>query len=85
MRRLLADPQALNALQRRVIDWWSGLKAYVATEAQEDVEHCVVGLRTPSVFGPLDKPAPRWRNRIENLRQQDADGLRERAHLRRSR
>lgn len=85
MRGLLADPPALSALQRRVVGWWSSLKAHVATEAQEDVEHCVVGLRTPSVFGPLDKPAPRWRNRIENLRQQDADGLRERAHLRRSR
>ena len=85
MRRLLGDPQGLSALQRRVVDWWSALKARLAQEAQEDVEHCVVGLRTPSVFGPLDKPAPRWRNRIENLRQHDAEGLRDRARLRRSR
>lgn len=78
MRRLLADPQALTALQKRVVDWWSGLKARLAEDAQDDVEQCLVGLRTPSVFGPLDKPSPRWRNRIETLRQHDADGLRDR-------
>ncbi|HEY8545136.1 MAG TPA: hypothetical protein VIL36_08815 [Acidimicrobiales bacterium] len=85
IRRLLADPQALGALQRRVVDWWARLKAGLAEEAQQDVEDCVVGLRTPSVFGPLDKPAPRWRNKIEHLRQQDAEGLKERARLRRAR
>jgi hypothetical protein len=78
VRRLLADEPALVALQRRCVDWWASLKAHLAAEAQDDVEQCLVGLRTPDVFGPLDKPAPRWRNRIEMLRQQDAPGLRDR-------
>jgi hypothetical protein len=78
MRRLLADEHALTALQKRTVDWWSATKTRLAADAQDDVEQCVVGLRTPDVFGPLDKPAPRWRNAIEMLRQQDAPGLRER-------
>ena len=78
MRRLLADEPALTALQKRCVDWWAATKAHLAAEAQDDVEQCLVGLRTPDVFGPLDKPAPRWRNRIEMLRQQDAVGLRNR-------
>lgn len=81
MQRLLGDQRELTALQQRVVTWWSALKARLAAEAQLDVEQCLVGLRTPDVFGPLDKPAPRWRNRIENLRQHDADALRERFHL----
>jgi len=78
LRRLMADQRALSALQRRCVDWWAATKARLAADAQDDVEQCLVGLRTPDVFGPLDKPAPRWRNRIEMLRQQDAVGLRQR-------
>jgi hypothetical protein len=66
--RLLANQQELASLQQRVISWWASTKSRLAADVQEDVEQCLVGLRTPSVFGPLDKPAPRWRNRLEPLR-----------------
>lgn len=65
---LLGNQQELAALQDRVVSWWSTTKTRLAAEVQDDIEQCLVGLRTPSVFGPLDKPAPRWRNKIETLR-----------------
>lgn len=65
---LLANQHELAALHERVVTWWAATKSRLSTEVQEDVEQCLVGLRTPSVFGPLDKPAPRWRNRLEPLR-----------------
>ena len=82
MSALLADQHRLGRLQARVVEWWAATKARLAAEAQEDVEQLLVGLRTPYVFGPLDKPAPRWRNRLESMRQQDMPTLRERVRPR---
>jgi hypothetical protein len=65
---LLADQHRLAQLQQRVVSWWTSTKSRLAGVLQHDVEQCLVGLRTPSVFGPLDKPAPRWRNLLEPLR-----------------
>jgi hypothetical protein len=67
---LLADHTALTALHDRVVRWWTGLKQSLARAAQEDVERCVAGVvvGSPLDDGPLNKPAPRWRGRVELLR-----------------
>jgi hypothetical protein len=67
---LLADQSGLGALHDRVVGWWSATKRSLAREAQLDIERCVSGRQVGSPLddGPLNKPAPRWRGRVEQLR-----------------
>jgi hypothetical protein len=84
-RRMLADPQALVALQNEVLTWWSTTKRTLAAAAQADVAETVddSGVAPTWTDGPpLDRPAPRWRNRIETLRHHDMPALRARLHRR---
>jgi hypothetical protein len=72
LRDLLADHTALAHLHDRVVSWWTATKRGLARTAQHDVERCVSGIvvGSPLDDGPLNKPAPRWRGRVELLRHQ---------------
>jgi len=72
MRELLGDHTALATLHDRVVSWWTATKRALARAAQHDVERCVSGVvvGSPLDDGPLNKPAPRWRGRVEQLRHQ---------------
>lgn len=70
VRGLLADHAALSALQAEVVRWWTATKRSLAEAVQEDVDRAFSEalLGNPLDDGPLNKPAPRWRGRVELLR-----------------
>lgn len=85
VRRLQGDPQALVALQHDVLTWWTTTKRALAAAAQADVALVVTDRGVAPTWTdapPLDRPAPRWRNRIETLRHHDMPALKARLHRR---
>jgi hypothetical protein len=70
VRRLLADQAALARLHDRVVTWWTETKEALADVVQDDAQQCFTdmlrGVERSSVA--LDRPAPRWRGRVEMLR-----------------
>jgi hypothetical protein len=83
VRRFLADPHALGALQHEVLTWWTVTKRTLAAAAQADVAEVVTDRGVTPTWTdapPLDRPAPRWRNRIETLRHHDMSALKARFH-----
>jgi len=85
VQRVLADPHALGALQHEVLTWWTVTKRTLAAAVQEDVAEVVTDEGVAPTWTdspPLDRPAPRWRNRIETLRHHDMPALKARLHRR---
>jgi hypothetical protein len=85
VRRMLGDPHTLGALQHEVLTWWTTTKRTLAAAAQADVAEIVTERAVAPTWTdapPLDRPAPRWRNRIETLRHHDMPALKARLHRR---
>jgi hypothetical protein len=85
VRRMLADQHALGALQHDVLTWWTSTKRSLAAAAQDDVAQTVTDRGVAPTWTdapPLDRPAPRWRNRIETLRHHDMPAIKARVRRR---
>jgi hypothetical protein len=85
VRRMLANEAALVALQRELSNWWVHTKRALAATLQEDVAKAVTDQGVAPTWTdapPLDRPAPRWRNRIETLRHRDMQTLKARVRRR---
>jgi hypothetical protein len=85
VRRMLGDPHALGALQHEVLTWWTSTKRALAAAAQDDVAACLTDRGVAPTWTdapPLDRPAPRWRNRIETLRHHDMPAIKARVRRR---
>jgi hypothetical protein len=85
VRALVADQARLAALHREVVGWWAATKRSLAASAQSDVARSVAVRGVAPTWTdapPLDRPAPRWRNRIETLRHHDMPTLKNRWHRR---
>jgi hypothetical protein len=80
VRALLSDHTGLASLHERVVSWWAATKRSLARAAQLDVARCVSGTQVgnPLGDGPLNKPAPRWRGRVEVLRHHGPRAVRTR-------
>jgi hypothetical protein len=85
VRRMLANETALAKLQRDVGHWWVATKRTLAATCQDEVAEVVTDKGVAPTWTdapPLDRPAPRWRNRIETLRHRDLQTLKARVRRR---
>lgn len=67
---LLKDQARLAALQDQVLTWWTGTKQSLRSGLHDDVDRCFTSMLSGAERNgtPLDRPAPRWRGRVEMLR-----------------
>ncbi|HEY3144178.1 MAG TPA: hypothetical protein VGJ86_23815 [Acidimicrobiales bacterium] len=77
MAGLLADQTRLTSLHRAILGWWTATKHTLAGSTQADVQRCFAtilnGVERDGI--PLERPAPRWRGRVEMMRHRPPGSL----------